>query len=291
MASVGRSREESARRVGRRIERPPAHWSLLALLLGGLLLLLGAQGLSTAATGRTATPATGALTPALRGSAAIWRVDGSRLVPSQPPVGRRIALTFDDGPDPRWTPRIAAVLRRLGVPATFFVVGEHVVEHPDVVASLEGEGFELGNHTFKHAELASTPGWERRLQVSMTDAAIAGAAGVRPRLFRPPYSGGPESISRAYAADLATAVDPGHLIVLSNYDSEDWRQPGVSQVVRNATRTVAAIARRPSPPSSAWCHASSGGAFASRPCPSLPACRGARSSLRPQGRSTFRGSS
>jgi cellulose synthase/poly-beta-1,6-N-acetylglucosamine synthase-like glycosyltransferase len=69
----------------------------------------------------------------------------------------------------------------------------------------------------------------------MTDAAIVGAAGVRPRFFRPPYSGGPESITRTYAADLAATVDPGHLIVLSNYDSEDWRQPGVSQIVRNAT--------------------------------------------------------
>ncbi|HSF02058.1 MAG TPA: bifunctional polysaccharide deacetylase/glycosyltransferase family 2 protein [Solirubrobacterales bacterium] len=221
--------------MGRRIERPPAHWSLLALLLGGLLLLLAAHGLSTAVTGRSATATTSALDPALRGSAAIWRVDGSRLVPSERPVGRRIALTFDDGPDPRWTPRIAAVLRRLGVPATFFVVGEHVVEHPDVVASLEDEGFELGDHTFNHADLTAAPGWERHLQVSMTDAAIVGAAGVRPRFFRPPYSGGPESITRTYAADLAATVDPGHLIVLSNYDSEDWRQPGVSQIVRNAT--------------------------------------------------------
>lgn len=235
MASRGRARSESARRVGRRIERPPAHWSLLALLLGGLLLLLAAHGLSTAVTGRSATATTSALDPALRGSAAIWRVDGSRLVPSERPVGRRIALTFDDGPDPRWTPRIAAVLRRLDVPATFFVVGEHVVEHPDMVASLEDEGFELGDHTFNHADLTAAPGWERHLQVSMTDAAIVGAAGVRPRFFRPPYSGGPESITRTYAADLAATVDPGHLIVLSNYDSEDWRQPGVSQIVRNAT--------------------------------------------------------
>ncbi len=110
-------------------------------------------------------------------------------------MGRRIALTFDDGPDPRWTPRIAALLRRLGVPATFFVVGEHVVEHPDLVASLKDQGFELGAHTFNHADLTTIPGWERDLQMSMTDAAVVGAAGVRPRFFRPPYTGGPESIT------------------------------------------------------------------------------------------------
>ena len=108
MSPVIRRRSEAARRVGRRIERPPAHWSLLALLLGSLLLLLGAQGLSTATTGRSATATTGAGDPALHGSAAVWRIEGERLVPSEAPVGRRVALTFDDGPDPRWTPRIAA---------------------------------------------------------------------------------------------------------------------------------------------------------------------------------------
>ena len=235
MASLGRARSESARRVGRRIERPPAHWSLLALLLGGLLLLLAAQGLSTVATGRSATGTTESEDPALRGHAAIWRVDGNRLVPSQRPAGRRVVLTFDDGPDPRWTPRIAALLRRLGVPATFFVVGERVVEHPDLVASLKDQGFELGDHTFNHADLTTTPGWEQHLEMSMSDVAIAGAADVRPRFFRPPYSGGPESIDRTYAAELASLLDPGHLIALSNYDSEDWREPGASQIVRNAT--------------------------------------------------------
>jgi cellulose synthase/poly-beta-1,6-N-acetylglucosamine synthase-like glycosyltransferase/peptidoglycan/xylan/chitin deacetylase (PgdA/CDA1 family) len=232
---VIRRRSEAARRVGRRIERPPAHWSLLALLLGSLLLLLGAQGLSTATTGRSATATTGAGDPALHGSAAIWRIEGERLVPSEAPVGRRVALTFDDGPDPRWTPRIAAVLRREGVPATFFMVGEHVIRYPSLVAKLQSEGFELGDHTFNHVDLTAIPGWERHLQMSTTDTALAGAAGVRPRFFRPPYSGGPQSISHGEAAALASTVDPGHLIVLSNYDSEDWRRPGVSRIVRNAT--------------------------------------------------------
>ena len=229
------ARSEAARRIGRSIERPPAHWSLLALLLGGLLLLLGVQGISTAATGHSATATTPAGEPALRGPAAIWRIEGNRLVPSEVRVGRRVALTFDDGPDPRWTPRIAAVLRDLGVPATFFVVGEHVVRYPGLVAGLQGEGFELGDHTFNHVDLGTIPGWERHLQVSTTDTAIAGAAGVRPRFFRPPYSGDPQSISKDEAAALASTLDPGHLVVLSNYDSEDWRRPGVSRILRNAT--------------------------------------------------------
>ena len=303
MSPVIRRRSEAARRVGRRIERPPAHWSLLALLLGSLLLLLGAQGLSTATTGRSATATTGAGDPALHGSAAIWRIEGERLVPSEAPVGRRVALTFDDGPDPRWTPRIAAVLRRLGVPATFFVVGEHVVRYPGLVATLQSDGFELGDHTFNHVDLATIPGWERHLQVSTTDTAIAGAAGVRPRFFRPPYSGGPQSISHGEAAALASTVDPGHLIVLSNYDSEDWRRPGVSTgscatrprpgagAASSSSTTGVAIARRRSPPCGAWCRASSGEASALCRSPAWRERRGARSSRLPRGRSASRASS
>jgi cellulose synthase/poly-beta-1,6-N-acetylglucosamine synthase-like glycosyltransferase/peptidoglycan/xylan/chitin deacetylase (PgdA/CDA1 family) len=228
-------RSESARGIGRSIERPPAHWSLLALLLGGILLLLAAQGLSTLTTGRSATPTTGAQDPALRGPAAIWKIDGDRLVPSEAPVGRRVALTFDDGPDPTWTPRIAATLIRFGAPATFFEVGEHVVRYPGVVAALHRDGFELGNHTFEHADLSTIPAWQRDLQVSMTDTAIAGAAGVRTRFFRPPYSNEPEAMTHSQASALASTLDPSRLIVLANYDADDWQRPGVARIVRNAT--------------------------------------------------------
>ena len=93
----------------------------------GLAMLLAAQGLTTASSGQSATASAAPGHPALHGSAAIWRANARRLVPSEARVGRRVSLTFDDGPDPTWTPRIAAALERLGVPATFFEVGEDVV--------------------------------------------------------------------------------------------------------------------------------------------------------------------
>ena len=221
--------------MGRSIERPPAHWWMLALTLAGLLLLLGVHGLSTAEIGRSAMPATPAGDGALHSSAALWRVDGERLVPVEAPVHRRIALTFDDGPDPTWTPRIAATLVRLGVPATFFVVGQRVARYPDVVAELTRDGFELGNHTFQHVDLSALPGWERQLQVSMTDTAIAGAAGIRARFFRPPYSSEPSQMTASQVDALSSTLDPGRLVVLTNYDSEDWERPGVSRIIQKAT--------------------------------------------------------
>ncbi|MFL5907657.1 MAG: polysaccharide deacetylase family protein, partial [Solirubrobacterales bacterium] len=109
---------------------------MLGLFVGTLVLLLLAEGLTAHTTGTSGTPPAPAAdrARALRANAALWVAgpDG-KLVPREQPVGKRVALTFDDGPDPRWTPEIADTLRRLGVPATFFLVGEHVVENPGVI--------------------------------------------------------------------------------------------------------------------------------------------------------------
>jgi cellulose synthase/poly-beta-1,6-N-acetylglucosamine synthase-like glycosyltransferase/peptidoglycan/xylan/chitin deacetylase (PgdA/CDA1 family) len=148
---------------------------------------------------------------------------------------RRIALTFDDGPDPRWTPRIVAELQRLHVPATFFVVGSEVVRHPDVVRDLHRAGFELGNHTFTHADVSSLPSWEQRLQVGLTDNALAGTVGIRPRLFRPPYSSVPGGVSAGQARAYERLAHDGYDIVLTDFDGEDWRRPGVDSIVASAT--------------------------------------------------------
>jgi cellulose synthase/poly-beta-1,6-N-acetylglucosamine synthase-like glycosyltransferase/peptidoglycan/xylan/chitin deacetylase (PgdA/CDA1 family) len=232
----GRRRSEQSRQLGRKIERPPAHWSLLALFVGALILLLFAEGLTEHTTGASGTP------PRLpEGQAAIppratllVAGDDGQLSPRQLPVGRQIALTFDDGPDPEWTPRIAATLKRLGVPATFFLVGEHVVEHPGVVADLHADGFEIGNHTFSHADLSDS-GSLPELQVSLTESSISGAAGVRPRFLRPPYSATPVAVDEEAERNYAAIARSGYVIALADFDSEDWRRPGVEEIVRNAT--------------------------------------------------------
>src|SRR6266508_5430345 len=130
-ARFRRPRSERARQLGRKIERPPAHWFILGLFVGTLVLLLLAEGLSVHTTGASGTPPPTDLSGALgdRNSPALYVAGpGDSLVPREVPVGRRVALTFDDGPDPHWTPEIADTLKRLDVPATFFAVGEHVVE-------------------------------------------------------------------------------------------------------------------------------------------------------------------
>ncbi len=217
-----------------RSRRAASRWLVLALLLATLLVLLGAQGLSTRTTGRSATPLEGGGGPlATEGPILAW--NGDRLEAREAPVGKRIALTFDDGPDPRWTPKVAAALRRLNAPATFFVVGSQVVRHPEIVRRLHRDGFELGNHSFTHADVAALPGWEQRLQLGLTDNTLAGTVGIRPRLFRPPYSSVPAAASQRQADALGEVARRGYDVVLADFDGEDWRRPGIDEIVAGAT--------------------------------------------------------
>jgi cellulose synthase/poly-beta-1,6-N-acetylglucosamine synthase-like glycosyltransferase/peptidoglycan/xylan/chitin deacetylase (PgdA/CDA1 family) len=212
---------------------------LLALLAVVLMLLLLVQGVTVRRIGASATPIARSAGSPLIGSRPLLTVEHGRLASRQPPPGRRVALTFDDGPDPTWTPKIARELRHLGVPGTFFLVGSEVARHPGLVRDLHRDGFELGNHTFTHADIFGGSGWWRSLQLQMTQSAVAGAAGVRPLLFRPPYSATPAQVTRSRATVLAGLAREGYVIALTDFDGRDW-EPG---------RSVAAIVRGATPPS------------------------------------------
>jgi len=232
------SEAAQAAQARRRIRRPPAHWVLLGLLVAVLMLLLVVQGVTVRRIGASATPTSQSAGSPLVGSRPLLTVAHGRLVSRQPPPGRRVALTFDDGPSPIWTPRIARVLRRLHVPATFFEVGTQVTRAPGVVRDLHRWGFELGNHTFTHVDITRGPAWWRSMQIEMTESAIAGAAGVRPLLFRPPYSATPAQVTQVGARVLAGVASEGFVIALTDFDGRDW-EPG---------RSVAAIVRGATPP-------------------------------------------
>ena len=133
-------------------------------------------------------------------------------------------------------PASRRVLRADGVPATFFVVGSQVARHPDIVRMLHRDGFELGNHTFTHADLSMLPAWEASEQASLTESTLAGAVGIRPRLLRPPYSATPADITPQENRALAGVARRGdYLIALADYDPRDWSAPGVGSIVRDAT--------------------------------------------------------
>ena len=151
---------------------------------------------------------------------------------SLPP--KTIALTFDDGPDAKWTPKILALLREYGVHATFFVVGAHVTQHPELVKQMVDEGNEVGIHSFTHPEMSEMAKWERKLQYSQTQMAIVGAAGVTTSLLRFPYSSEPDAIDDVYWPIVEEAGQLGYLNVVNDTDSEDWSKPGIKKIIDNS---------------------------------------------------------
>ena len=217
--------------------RVPAHWGLLSFCFFVAAVTILFEGFAThtvGASGVGALEAAGGQAP-LAHSRPILSARGSRLVSTQPAPGRRIALTFDDGPDPRWTPKIAAILRREHVPATFFLIGSEAARHPDIVRLLVRDGNEIGNHTFTHVALTNGRGWQLRLQLDLTEAVIAGISGHYTRLVRPPYSASPIAVTSQEERDFAALAGRRYLIVLSNFESQDWARPGVAKIVRDAS--------------------------------------------------------
>ncbi len=215
---------------------PPGHWRLLTFCGLIVAVILTFQGIATHTIGVTAEPKeldTGA-TP-LVGQRPVFAVRSGRLRSVAPAPGRRVALTFDDGPDPKWTPRILDVLRDAHVKATFFVVGSQAARHPGLIRRIVREGHDLGNHTFTHAALSTGPTWQRRRQLELTEAALAGITGRYARFVRPPYSATADAVDVAQERELAAVAGSRYYIVLTDFDSNDWQRRGVAATVRDAS--------------------------------------------------------
>jgi peptidoglycan/xylan/chitin deacetylase (PgdA/CDA1 family) len=144
---------------------------------------------------------------------------------------RKVALTFDDVPDPRFTPKILDVLRDKKVSATFFAVGTRVLKNPGIVRRIHREGHNLGNHSYNHADFSKLPLVKVKEQINRTEGIIEGIAGFKPRLIRPPYG-------EILPKQLEWAKINGYMIVNWDVDSSDWRQLNANQVFRNVTRSV-----------------------------------------------------
>ena len=201
--------------------------------MAGLLLLEAYANAAFVPDNRHVTMARDQVPASVLGGGPILNTTGGQVQSYRLPP-RTMALTFDDGPDPEWTPRILRVLREHKVRATFFVVGSQVARHPDLVRQMVAEGHEVGVHSFTHPDLAELPAWRRRLEYSQTQLAIASAAGVKTILLRFPYSSQPQAYDNADWPLLLEAGELGYLTVVNDTDSKDWARPGVDVMVANA---------------------------------------------------------
>ena len=228
--------------MARHVNREPrAHWFLLLL---GVLVVLGELcfsgythnvGGEGSAPRRVVPAGVGPAPEAVAAGGPVIRIaaDGQITTRGMPPD--TIALTFDDGPDPKWTPLILDALARHRVHATFFLIGSKVNEHPELTRRILAEGHEIGIHTFSHVELVAVPSWRRRLEMTLTENAIAGVTGRQATLMRPPFSAEPDALVADDFAALAEVTRGAYLAVLADHDTEDWRRPGVEAIVDAAT--------------------------------------------------------
>lgn len=151
---------------------------------------------------------------------------------------RQIALTFDDGPDPKWTPPILSILARYHVPATFFVIGENGVANRGILERMVADGHEIGNHSYTHPNMADTSATGIRLELNATQRLIEAYTGRSTRLFRAPYFGDAEPTTPDELVPAVIAQDSGYTVVGLHADPGDWTTPGVDAIV---ARTVAQV--------------------------------------------------
>ncbi|WP_322963267.1 glycosyltransferase [Sphingomonas fuzhouensis] len=151
---------------------------------------------------------------------------------------KTVALTFDDGPDPEWTPKILDVLEREHVPATFFVIGENALQHPQLLRRIVADGSELGNHSYTHPNMATTSDRTIKLELNATKRLIQAYTGRSTTLFRAPYFGDAEPTTGDEIGPALVAQNLGYTVVGLHVDPNDWQTPGTDKIVQQTIDQV-----------------------------------------------------
>lgn len=133
-----------------------------------------------------------------------------------------LALTFDDGPDPEWTPKVLDILKAKGVKATFFMIGGNAAANPDLVRRVRAEGHEIGNHSFTHPNMAHVDDKRVQLELTATDRALESILHRQITLFRPPYNADSEPQSYGEILPIAVASRLGYTTAGESIDPNDW---------------------------------------------------------------------
>lgn len=141
---------------------------------------------------------------------------------------KRVALTFDDGPNITYTPAILNTLKKYNVPATFFVTGQNVKRHPQIAKRIVDEGHEIGNHTYTHPKLTHISNTAVKNELQKTNAAIKKATGASPTVFRPPYG----------AYNQTTITHANLPTILWSIDTLDWKHRNAKKLLQSVKAQV-----------------------------------------------------
>lgn len=137
---------------------------------------------------------------------------------------KKVVLSFDDGPDPTWTPRILDVLKKYSVKGAFFMIGQEAENNVGVLRRVYDEGHEVGNHTFTHPDISAISNREIDVQMNLTERLFAAKLGVQPLFFRPPYDIDEEPDTNDQAAPMERVQRRGYTVVGNKIDTKDWEE-------------------------------------------------------------------
>lgn len=146
----------------------------------------------------------------------------------------RVVLTFDDGPDPRYTPQILDILKEKKAPAAFFIIGRNALQHPELIQRMFNEGHEIGNHTFSHPNLKDRTQADVAFELNSTQRVLESQIGVRTVLFRAPYADmGNDGDQRAFSM-MDQVSRMGYVSIRVTVDPRDWANPTPAQIASRA---------------------------------------------------------
>jgi cellulose synthase/poly-beta-1,6-N-acetylglucosamine synthase-like glycosyltransferase/spore germination protein YaaH/peptidoglycan/xylan/chitin deacetylase (PgdA/CDA1 family) len=149
-----------------------------------------------------------------------WRIEQVGAAPY------KVALTFDDGPDPQWTPKILDILKEKHVPATFFAIGVEADSAPGLIRREYAEGNEIGNHTYTHPDFELASKAQIQFELNLTERLLESTLGVKTILFRPPYGIDHQPETASEIALLPVPQAMGYLIIGARIDPHDWGEVG-----------------------------------------------------------------
>lgn len=161
-------------------------------------------------------------------------INGNGIQTASMPA-RTVALTFDGGPDPVWTPRLLDLLKQHRARATFFLFGSQAARHPDLVRRIRAEGHEIGSNTYTGGALGEASSVRFSAELDLTQAALAGTTGIRANLLRMPRTTSPDTLCGREWKAARRAAAQGYVLVAADKGSRKPAQGLVRQLSQTAT--------------------------------------------------------
>ncbi|SEN66765.1 Peptidoglycan/xylan/chitin deacetylase, PgdA/CDA1 family [Mesobacillus persicus] len=143
-----------------------------------------------------------------------------------------VAITFDDGPNPVYTPQVFGIFKEAGGKATFFMIGEQIEKNPEIARQAYELGHEIGNHTYSHPRMSELSQGQRVDEIERTEKLIHHVTGQKPSVFRPPY------LDYNSSTALTVSEKGYHAIGALNLEAHDWEQPGVEHILSKSMSCV-----------------------------------------------------